>query len=317
MIDFTEIQDSDKWELFCREFLTQSGFIIVREPSKGQDTATGGYDLIVEEEHRATRLRWGVSCKHYAPCQKHVSKNDEHTLSEIANDNYAGLIAFYSTGITSTLESSFNKININTPKQVILYDSDRIESELKREDNSFEKIFKSYFPESYRDWVNLGINKIHNIEIKWHKLQKNDFVEKIDFDCIKKYYNGAPARWSLIKEYTFKRDILQGVATCIQKNNIILITGAGGEGKSTLLMQLGIMLYEEKHDVFFIDEQDNNICEIFKSIKNNPTVLIIDNVSNFEQIYGFLQLANLHTKVKVILSSRTNEWNAFVKYLPN
>jgi len=47
MIDFTEIQNSDKWELCCREFLIQSGFNIVREPSKGQDTATDGYDLIV------------------------------------------------------------------------------------------------------------------------------------------------------------------------------------------------------------------------------------------------------------------------------
>jgi len=95
---------------FLQRILIAIGFSIISEPSKGQNTATDGYDLIVEEEHRREHFKWGVSCKHYAHSGASVNKDDEKAFTDMVTDNYTGLIAFYSTGVTSTLENNFSKI---------------------------------------------------------------------------------------------------------------------------------------------------------------------------------------------------------------
>lgn len=64
MLDFTEIADSDTWELFARDFLSALGFVIDVEPGRGAD---GGKDMLVSEQLKgklhSTKFVWLVSCK--------------------------------------------------------------------------------------------------------------------------------------------------------------------------------------------------------------------------------------------------------------
>ena len=98
---------ADDWEFFAADFLTWLGFNVIIPPAKGID---GGKDLIVLKENQ----RYLVSCKHYFQSGKMVGIEDENQFIErLAQHHCDHFIGFYSTGITSSLQSRFIEIQAN------------------------------------------------------------------------------------------------------------------------------------------------------------------------------------------------------------
>lgn len=174
MIDYTEIPyDSDYWELFARDFLQKFGFQIESPPDRGPD---GGKDILVTEEIQGTlykgRLRWLVSCKHFATSGNSVSERDEpNILERLASFKAEGFVGFYSTISSSGLNTRLRQLKENNEiKEYRILDNKLIENYLIT--SGFSELMFRYFPESYK-----RIKPLHLITSKYEPL-KCDYCDK-------------------------------------------------------------------------------------------------------------------------------------------
>jgi hypothetical protein len=315
IVDFTEIASPMDWELFAQAFFRSKEFVIVEGPSSGGDSGTGK-DLIIEkvitDEFGEIKRRFLVSCKHYAHSGDSVNASDEkdNILTNLVSQNCSGFIGFYSTIPSSPLQQKIKNLkeskilNINVSDY---YDREKIEHYLLYEDKNCG-LLKRFFKNSYKEWASLGKKDVEeNSNLK--KLKEEDFITK-DKDYFKKYYDGQPADWSIIRKYTFKRESLDLIIGRLETNKISLLTGAGGEGKTTLLMQVGDYYLKNEYNVFYSFDaiQNINISELrFKP--NKKYLLIIDNANTIVNLTEFIKKIKLSNGILVLLASRKNEWD--------
>ena len=96
-----------EWEQFAALFFECLGYRIVKPPSLGQD---GGADIIIANNIRTDI----VSCKHYIASARSVGVTDEVSILErVIQQNANGFIGFYSTYITSSLQTRIEEIQNN------------------------------------------------------------------------------------------------------------------------------------------------------------------------------------------------------------
>lgn len=151
MIDFTEIAyDSDDWELFARDFLSELGFTIESPPDRGPDQ---GKDMLILETVSGTlhhyTFRWLVSCKHYATSGNSVneSKDEPNILERLRAFQADRFMGFYSTIASSGLNTRLRELRKNGDiRDYQIFDRKRIEDYLLR--LGFSRIFCRYLPES-------------------------------------------------------------------------------------------------------------------------------------------------------------------------
>ena len=153
MIDFKEIPyDSDDWELFARDVLSEMGFTIESPPDRGPDQ---GKDMLALETitgklHHYT-FRWLVSCKHFATSGNAVneSKDETNILERMRAFQAEGFLGFYSTIASSGLNGRLRELrNHGDIRDYQIFDHKRIEDYLMR--LGFSRIFTRYFPESVK-----------------------------------------------------------------------------------------------------------------------------------------------------------------------
>lgn len=151
MIEFTEIEDGERWELFARDFLSALGMQIESPPNRGPD---GGKDMLVAERVKgkisSQPFRWLVSCKHFAASGKSVKEGDELNIRERLETLKAdGFLGFYSTIPAAGLEDRLRKLRDELKiRDYQIFDNQRIEDHLVRDGHS--NIMKRYFPSSYQ-----------------------------------------------------------------------------------------------------------------------------------------------------------------------
>lgn len=144
--------EQDAFEFFAESFLREKGFLIVSSPSRGSDD---GLDLVVEETRSgpggSSRLKWLVSCKHYAHTNKSISVNDETDIIErVKQHRCKGFLAFYSTLPSSALRRRIESL-AESALEHIVYSKDKIESSLL-ENESSRRLARRFFPESMERW---------------------------------------------------------------------------------------------------------------------------------------------------------------------
>lgn len=158
-IGFTEIPaankggtDQDIFELFACDFLESVGYEIIQRPSRGPD---GKKDLIVQSNSAPgntsdSKMKWLVSCKHFAHSGKGVSDTDEPDISDrIRKHKCHGFLGFYSTISNTTLSDKLAQLK----EQFVysLYDHSRIEKEIHSLKDK-DRILATYFPKSREKW---------------------------------------------------------------------------------------------------------------------------------------------------------------------
>jgi len=117
--------DPDTWGFFAIDFLYSIGYSIIRSPSRGAD---GGRDGLVSLKNKV----YLVSCKHYLTSGKSVGTNDEASIIDrIIQHGAIGFIGFYSTLLSTSLESRFTELS-NNGHECIVYDNNRISNYLPR-----------------------------------------------------------------------------------------------------------------------------------------------------------------------------------------
>jgi hypothetical protein len=130
MIDWKEIPDGDTWELFARDFLAESGFVIDQEPGRGPD---GGRDIVVSEQLQGTlrteKFTWLVSCKHKAHGGASVGTEEYDITDRLKRNNAQGFMGFYSTvpsnGLVTRLDDLLKRGEIRAYE---IFDGKKIEA---------------------------------------------------------------------------------------------------------------------------------------------------------------------------------------------
>ena len=130
MIDWTEIADGDTWELFARDFLSETGFVIDIPPGRGPD---GGRDIVVSEQLQGTlfntKFTWLVSCKHYATAGTAVGIQETDITDRCKRNGARGFMGFYSTMASAGLVDRLNTLKENgdlDATEIFLSSKDRI-----------------------------------------------------------------------------------------------------------------------------------------------------------------------------------------------
>ena len=173
-LEFKEIEQAnsgsglqDDFELFCRDFLLHLGYEIVEGPDRGAD---GKKDMIVEENLKGIgnqkRVRWLVSCKHYAHSGKGVSDLDEPNIRDRI-DTYKcnGFMGIYSTLVNASLSNILSK---NKDKyDSLIYDRRAIERELLKINKDYDLIAR-YFPNSFEQYYK-HLEKVKNVQLEGNK----------------------------------------------------------------------------------------------------------------------------------------------------
>jgi hypothetical protein len=133
----------------------------------------------------------------------------------------------------------------------------------------------------------------------------------VDPEHLQGYYNGEPPTWSIVKDgYTAKRRATEDVLKKLIGGGFkaVLVKGAGGEGKSTILMQVALELFRGDYTLFFANEPDGDPFEIIKANKGRIAI-VINKADQIKNLRGLLRFcANRSQDLKLILAARSNEW---------
>ena len=144
----------------------------------------------------------------------------------------------------------------------------------------------------------------------WESQQKK--AHAFDQDWLSKktklYLQGEQCSWPLVfasaRYAPVQRDVVEELIGAIENEiGAIVLTGAGGEGKTTILMQLCAELYRAGKNVLYhapthkYDIPDNVIDGIF----------LVDNPANTSEFKSFLTRATKEG-LTVVIASRSNEW---------
>jgi hypothetical protein len=152
-LDFREIPEANKstgmqdtFELFARDVLEMLGFEIVQGPGRGPDL---GKDLIVKETRPGivgdTKVKWLVSCKHFAHSGDSVGPDDEKNVFErVSAAGCKGFMGFYSTIPSSGLSELLHR---QTAIEIEFFDREKIERRLLSSAKG-RRIAERYFPKS-------------------------------------------------------------------------------------------------------------------------------------------------------------------------
>ena len=131
----------------------------------------------------------------------------------------------------------------------------------------------------------------------------------------RRYLQGETCIWELLFSTSstspVRRDVVDKLKEHIKEEaGAVVLTGAGGEGKTTILMQLCAELYREGVTVLY--HAPTYKFDIPKNLRD--CVFIVDNPSGSHEFKEFLSLA-VKEGFTVVMASRSNEWNVLKKSL--
>jgi len=144
--------DQDTFELFAREYLEIIGLELESGPNRGPD---GGKDMLFIETQQgmfsSSKIRWLVSCKHFAHSGDSVSPRDEdNIIDRMGQFNAEGFLGFYSTIISSGLSDRLD--SFKDRYKIKILDGTSLERELLKKENW--ELIKRFFPVSSEKWMN-------------------------------------------------------------------------------------------------------------------------------------------------------------------
>ena len=251
-------------------------------------------------------------------------KNNGHFVShEELYHALTGLDPF--KGDTSWKTNLSNKFTRNKPNDKgLLVRVPEIEPFFEKSKSQIGGGYKISVPEeSIIDTTHISANSWDEYRDIWHSMKYWENQQKkarvSDQDWLSKkaklYLQGEQCSWPLIfasSQYApVKRDVVNELIDAIENEiGAIVLTGAGGEGKTTVLMQLCAELYSAGKNVLYhapthkYDIPDNVIDGIF----------LVDNPANTSDFKNFLTKATKEG-LTVVIASRSNEWAALKETL--
>ncbi len=132
-------------------------------------------------------------------------------------------------------------------------------------------------------------------------------------ELCQRYYRGEPARWSLVREeHTAPRWATEEILKRLAGDGMraVLLLGAGGEGKSTIMMQVGLALKEEGFRVVWSPEGEGDLFAALKDRRGKSVALLVDQADQRQDLPRLLRFADKRwASTRIVLAARVHEWN--------
>lgn len=159
---------------------------------------------------------------------------------------------------------------------------------------------------------NIIINQNNYYNNCWHKIDCSFFdkYKNLKKDSVLDYILGASCKWSIIaNDKTVPRTIVSEIINNTNSYTVQALLGAGGEGKTTILMQVAYNLYKNGWIVYYhigkkINLPDEEIFDV------NKTIFIVDDIVSISGFDVFLSQI-VDNEYKMLFSSRSNEWAVY------
>jgi len=152
-----------------------------------------------------------------------------------------------------------------------------------------------------------------NKEKSWSLINEDIISAPVSKDLSKAYYEGHPLSWNIVRKgYTANRKITNDILKYLDKDffQAVLISGAGGEGKTTVMYQVALSLYEKGYLIYYFnkDIMINKKISLDFSPKEASVFLIDDatEITNLFLLFNFFR--NYRVPIKIIMTARQNEW---------
>ncbi len=142
-------------------------------------------------------------------------------------------------------------------------------------------------------------------------LSEVDLIEKgsipVKPSQVRGFLLGRRCVWNVAFSDGFivERNIVNTIYECALDGGVYALTGPGGEGKSTALMQMCVKLIRGGRDVFYFCGRGK--LELFEDIMKD-SVLVVDNPPDSMGFKHFLEKV-IDNGYTLILGVRENEWN--------
>lgn len=161
-------------------------------------------------------------------------------------------------------------------------------------------------------------NEMQDKQVSPLEYINHDFLHSLEKpsreDC-SFYYKGDPPSWGLIyHKYTAHRKTTDEIVKLLDKPGFqtLSLTGAGGEGKTTILMQSAVELCQKGYKVFFAKADENYQLPLdFLEDEDEvtPVVLLVDRADLCTNMADVIRhLAQKERTIKIIMSNRENVW---------
>lgn len=156
-------------------------------------------------------------------------------------------------------------------------------------------------PEVKRGWDN-----------RWDRIDKQaleSYNTGINEAEIKEYYSGNICKFSFVLAgKTVERDIVRTIVDDVLSKRVlshIILLEAGGEGKSTSLMQICVKLVENGKVVYYCENATKLMVNDVRF--ENDEIIIIDNANHVPNIDDVIYECS-KKGVQIIMAARANEW---------
>ena len=133
------------------------------------------------------------------------------------------------------------------------------------------------------------------------------------------YYKGHPPTWALVSQgFTARRRAVDQILEKLRLDKprdfiAVLVTAAGGEGKSTVLKQVGYELAKRDYKVLEAQSRAANPERALR-MERGSLALLIDNAQDLNRIEFLLRKARYRTEpTRLILAARAHEWREIRK----
>ncbi len=280
------------------------------------------------DDEKASAFRDGSEVK--------LSKDQTVILSYLIQNNNHQLssAALYTrmTGLDWTLDADF-KVKVSnrftrkkTNEQGILMRLPEVEPFLQRS-RADDGWYRLSIPDENIQISSQSAPDLDSYDDIWHSNKYLDMMSnrsKTDEPAwilkkFKLYLQGEACNWPILfspKVSPVRRDIVDMLKDAVNNQlGVIALTGAGGEGKTTILMQLCVELYREGKTVLF--HASSNKYDYPDNLRN--CVLIVDNPPgpyehDAREFRRFLSKA-VQEGLTIVMASRSNEWNVLMNSL--
>jgi tetratricopeptide (TPR) repeat protein/energy-coupling factor transporter ATP-binding protein EcfA2 len=141
-----------------------------------------------------------------------------------------------------------------------------------------------------------------------------DFLREqppITAETRRQFYRGHEPTWALLRDNAAtQRSIVTDIVRRFDGGSqFILLTGAGGEGKSTVLKQVAILLAERGDRVFFAEADETLDLRDLLKRERGKIAILIDDAEDLANAEGLLTFAERRRDpTHLVLGARANEW---------
>lgn len=201
------------------------------------------------------------------------------------------------------------------------------------EERWFEEVRECYRSIEIDKWNATDlINKLlANPDIRYEFFPNNDLegfdlISQTLFSRIRKdpnqstsFFSGARPSWSdILSDHDVRRGITDTVLEQLSETrggiSVLLISSAGGSGKTTFLMRLGYELYLKGNIVLFQQRYSRNLNiaglrKFLETLREKRLFVVVDDAARVENLVdGISHLAQLDYDVVFLLAGRSFEW---------